>query len=111
MTAGIALGLFLLISSQVQAETGIASFYDYAQPLACGGRYDRNSMTAAHKTLPCGTRIKVTNKLNGRMVTVTVRDRGPYRRPSRIVDLSFVAARELDMLTIGLIPVTVEVVK
>ena len=66
-------------------------------------------MTAAHRSLPLGTRAKVTNLENGRSVTVTINDRGPYRR-GRILDLSRAAAQRLDMVDDGVVPVALQVV-
>ena len=71
------------------AETGIASVYRYG-PVACPG-YRFGGLTAAHKSLPCGTRVRVTNTRNGRSAIVTIVDRGPYVR-GRIVDLTPAAA-------------------
>ena len=107
LRAGICCGL-LLLATQAQAEVGVASAYDYPQPVACGGRYDRNAMTAAHRTLPCGTRVKVTGA-NGKSIVVTINDRGPFVR-GRIIDLSWAAARAIGM-GMSLMRVAVEVVK
>ena len=65
-------------------------------------------LTAAHKTLPFGTRVKVTNKNNGRSVIVTINDRGPFVR-CRVIDVSRKAARQLGMISSGLAPVTLQV--
>lgn len=88
-------------------EQGIASFYWQPQGVACGGRFNPEAMTAAHKTLPCGTKVTVTNKRNGKRVTVTINDRGPFIK-GRIIDLSRAAARQIGMVSSGLAPVTVE---
>jgi rare lipoprotein A len=66
------------------------------------------ALTAAHRTLPLGTRLRVTNLENGRMVVVRVTDRGPYA-PGRIIDLSLAAARTLGMLERGVARVRLEV--
>ena len=80
-------------SLSAHAETGIASIYtDHAT--ASGEHFDAHALTAAHKTLPLGTLVKITNKDNGRMVVVRINDRGPYR-PGRIVDLTPVGALAL----------------
>ena len=68
-----------------------------------------NKLTAAHPSLPMGTRLRVTNLKNGRQVTVRVNDRGPAV-DGRILDLSFAAARELGAVGDGVVPVRVEVV-
>jgi rare lipoprotein A len=71
------------------------------QRMACGGRYRPRKMVAAHRKLPCGTRLEVTNRSNGRVVTVTVKDRGPYGDKATILDLSRRAARKLGYLRAG----------
>ncbi|MBX9925718.1 MAG: septal ring lytic transglycosylase RlpA family protein [Hyphomicrobiaceae bacterium] len=91
------------------AMEGIASFYWQDQMTASGERFDRSAMTAAHKTLPIGTQVRVTNVVNGRTVVVRINDRGPFK-PGRVIDLSQAAAREIDMERAGLVPVKVEVV-
>lgn len=84
-------------------QTGLISFYGgkfHGRKTASGSRFDKHGFTAAHRTLPFGTRVKVTNLANGRSVTVEVTDRGPFAR-GRILDLSEAAAREIDMLGTG----------
>ena len=88
---------------------GIASFYWQDQMTATGERFDRTGMTAAHKTLPLNSRVRVTNVVNGRSVVVRINDRGPYT-PGRIIDLSEAAASVLDMNKVGLIPVKIQVI-
>jgi rare lipoprotein A len=90
--------------------TGIASYYWQDQMTANGERFDKRAMTAAHKTLPLGTRVRVTHVASGRSVVVRINDRGPYK-PGRIIDLSEAAAEQLQMTAAGLAAVTVEVVK
>ena len=88
------------------AETGIASVYAYdGAKTASGERIDSGALTAAHRTLPFGTAVKVTNKKNGRTVVVRINDRGPFKR-GRIIDLTPAAAQQLGFD--GLAPVTVE---
>ena len=92
-------------------QRGLATFYGAEQqggPTASGERFDRNQLTAAHRTLPLGTRVRVTNTRNGRSVEVRINDRGPYGH-GRIIDLSEAAARRLDMIAAGVVPVIVEV--
>jgi rare lipoprotein A len=92
-------------------ERGLATYYGREQqggPTASGERFDRNKLTAAHRTLPLGTRVRVTNTRNGRSVEVRINDRGPYGR-GRIIDVSEAAARQLGMIDAGVVPVTVEV--
>ena len=77
-------------------ETGVASFYWQPQALASGGRFNPNALTAAHKTLPFGTRVRVTHLGNGNSVDVVINDRGPYVG-GRIIDLSKRAAQDIGM--------------
>jgi len=87
-------------------QSGMASFYWQPQKVACGGgRFNPEALTAAHKTLPCGTHVRVTNKRNGQSVVVTINDRGPYVA-GRIIDLSLAAARAISMVSSGTAPVT-----
>ena len=75
-----------------------------------GERYDRNAFTCAHRTLPFGTRLKITNPRNGKSVIVRVTDRGPFVR-GRVVDLSYAAASELGTIASGVAYVKVELVR
>lgn len=88
---------------------GLASYYWQPQRVASGGWFNPKAMTAAHKTLPFGTRVRVTNKRNGRSVDVTINDRGPYVA-GRIIDLSDAAAGAIGMKSAGVVPVEVQVV-
>ena len=93
-------------------QEGLGTFYGkeaHGGPTASGERFDMWAMTAAHKTLRLGTKIRVTNLRNGRSVLLRINDRGPYGK-GRIVDVSFAAARALDMVDAGVVPVRVEVV-
>ena|SRR5215831_3904273 len=97
---------------EAQIFVGLASYYGLEmanQVTASGDRFDPNALTAAHRTLPFGTKVMVTNLENNRQVVVTITDRGPERK-DRLIDLSFAAAKELDMLTVGVVKVRVEVV-
>jgi len=87
--------------------TGIAAYYstDYAGRTARGDRYDPEKFTAAHRTLPFGTRLRVTDPRSQRSVVVIVNDRGPFTR-GRVLDLSLAAAKALRMTTRGLLKVT-----
>ena len=92
-------------------STGFASFYGsefHGRRTASGERYDEGELSAAHRTLPFGTRVRLTNLKNGRTVVVTITDRGPFRR-GRIVDVSKRAARELGFLRAGVARVRLEV--
>lgn len=88
--------------------SGKASYYWQPQALASGGRFNPNAMTAAHKTLPFGTRVRVTNHSNGQSVEVVINDRGPYVA-GRIIDLSKAAAHAINMQGQGVAPVSVRV--
>lgn len=79
------------------------------RPTASGEPYRREALTAAHRTLPFGTRVRVTNLANGRSVEVRINDRGPFGRGDRIIDLSRRAAEALDMIDAGVVPVEVRV--
>jgi rare lipoprotein A len=87
-------------------ESGVASYYWQPQALASGGRFNPNAMTAAHKTLPFGTRVRVTDNSTGRSVVVTINDRGPYIK-GRIIDLSKAAAGSLGIQSRGIASVSV----
>jgi len=91
--------LLVLALRPVHAETGIAAFYGGGRT-ASGEVSGPNGLTAAHRTLPFGTKVLVTNVRNGRTVLVRINDRWPYGR-GRIIDLSRAAARELDMIRFG----------
>ena len=98
-------------ASRPARESGIASYYAEAlngQRTASGERYDRQAFTAAHPTLPFGSRVRVTNLDNGRSVVVRINDRGPYVE-NRVIDLSYAAARELQFLSDGTTRVRLEV--
>lgn len=90
------------------ATSGIASYYWQGQRVASGGRFNPNAMTAAHRTLPFGTKVRVTNRNNGRSVTVTINDRGPFIK-GRVIDLSKGAAGVIGMHGSGLAPVSLQV--
>jgi rare lipoprotein A len=89
-------GLIVALMSSVSAEEGLASKYgrESGTEVACGGPLNENALTAAHKSLPCGSRARVTNRSNGKSVVVTINDRGPFMR-GRVIDLTPAAARAL----------------
>lgn len=106
----------LLFPSYVFAQVyeGQASFYNdklHGNETASGDTYDKFAMTAAHRTLPFGTWVKVTNLWNGKSVEVKINDRGPFGKDQRIIDLSKQAAIELQMITAGVVDVKVEVIE
>ena len=99
-------------ASSSQVFVGLASFYasNFAgKSTASGSPYDPNQLTAAHRTLPFGTKVLVTNLDNDKSVVVTISDRGPEER-DRIIDVSFAAAQALEMLSAGVVKVRVEVI-
>jgi rare lipoprotein A len=99
------------VPSTARHFDGRASWYGKEQhggPTASGERFDMYALTAAHRTLPMGTRVRVTNLRNGKSVVVRINDRGPYGR-GRIIDVSWAAARALGMLEAGVVPARVEV--
>lgn len=94
-----------------QVQTGKASFYAdkfEGSPTASGEKYRHSKLTAAHKTLPFGTRVKVTNQANQQTVEVVINDRGPYVE-NRVIDLSKSAAEKLGFINQGLADVKLEV--
>ena len=99
MNRGLSLFLSTLfaVTGTARAEDGIASHYGRSSgsKVACGGELNESALTAAHRTLPCGARVRVENKRNGRSIIVTINDRGPHLR-SRILDLTPAGARALN---------------
>jgi rare lipoprotein A len=95
---------------QANASTGLASFYSYDPHTASGEKFDKNELTAAHRTLPFGTRLRVTDVSTGKSVTVRVNDRGPFVH-GRVVDVSASAAESLGITAKGVAKVKVDVVE
>jgi len=100
------------------AERGYAAFYSQSlegHKTACGGTYDSTQLTAAHRKLRCGTKVRVTNLRNGKTARVRINDRGPLSQVNsshnRIIDLSYAAARRLDFIKQGTTLVKVEVIR
>lgn len=110
------LGVGLIIptsTASVEVYFGIASFYHDSldgNRTACGQIFRQSKMTAAHKTLPCGTEVKVTRIHNGKSVNVVINDRGPFIK-GRIIDLSRAAANKLNMQHTGIAKVSMEIVE
>ncbi|CCD97551.1 septal ring lytic transglycosylase RlpA family protein [Bradyrhizobium sp. STM 3809] len=92
------------------ASSGLASYYSEGHRTASGERFDPSELTAAHRSLPFGTRLQVTNVKTGRSVVVRVNDRGPFVQ-GRVVDVSYSAAQALGMVNTGVAPVKVSVVR
>lgn len=94
-----------------QVQYGIASWYgghDQGRLMACGEPFDEHEMIAAHRTLPLGSKVRVTNLRNGRSVVVKIKDRGPGVT-GRVIDVSKAAARKLHFVGLGLTPVKIHV--
>ncbi len=101
-----------LSTSQGYSEVGVASWYgeDFHGKLTANGQvYDMYGVSAAHKTLPLGTKVEVTNLENGRRITLVINDRGPFVG-DRLIDLSYGAAKALDMVNQGLAKVRIQAV-
>jgi peptidoglycan lytic transglycosylase len=108
----IMLGILGCSQGPTHMLQGVASWYGYPHHgrIAANGRqFNMYELTAAHRTLPLGTRVRVTNLLNGRAVTVLITDRGPFVG-NRMLDLSYAAAREIHMIGPGTAPVRLEII-
>lgn len=104
--------LLLTFSLKAQIQEGKASYYAdkfEGKPTASGEKYKHSKLTAAHKTLPFGTVVKVTNVGNGKSVEVRINDRGPFVE-GRVIDLSRSAAEKIDLIHVGVADVKIEVV-
>jgi rare lipoprotein A (peptidoglycan hydrolase) len=100
-------------TGSIGPREGIASYYAkkfHGRKTANGERFDTHKFTAAHRTLPFGTRVKVTNIRNGRSVVVRINDRGPYKH-DRLIDVSYVAAKEIGIVRRGKGRVRIEVLR
>ena len=100
----------MLLFSQT-TDTGTASYYNnkfQGKKTASGEKYKKNKLTAAHRTLPFNTQVKVTNLSNNKWVLVTINDRGPFKK-GRIIDVSEAAAIQLDLIDQGIAKVEIEV--
>lgn len=96
-------------SKNLITKKGEASYYAnkfHGRPTASGEKYNKNKFTAAHRTLPFGTMVEVTNLTNGKSVTVKINDRGPHKK-SRIIDLSRAAAEQIDLIKAGIAQVEI----
>lgn len=96
-----------------EVQEGVASYYGDGfdgKMTASGTIYNQNQLTAAHRTLPFGSKVKVVNQKNGRQVIVEINDRGPFKG-DRIIDLSVAAAQEIDMIKDGIAEVELVVIQ
>ena len=109
MMRAISLAAMVVCAHAIAADAEIASWYGEPQTVACGGWLNPADMTAAHRTLPCGSRVRVCR--HDRCVVVRINDRGPAPRTHRDIDLSEAAARELGLIDAGVGHVDIEVLK
>ncbi|MFP1630286.1 septal ring lytic transglycosylase RlpA family protein [Zhengella sp. ZM62] len=100
LAAALAVAITPLAAQTAAAQCGSASWYALTSRTASGERMNPAAMTAAHRTLPFGTRVKVTNQRNGRSVIVRINDRGPFVK-GRVIDLSRAAAGKLGFISRG----------
>ena len=101
------------IRNHPEVQIGIASYYGkkfHRKLTANGQRFNMYKVSAAHKTLPLGTRVKVTNLNNGKSIRLTINDRGPFKK-GRILDLSYKAAQKLGFVNDGTTKVRIDVIK
>ena len=96
------------IGADAWAQTGMASYYKSGLRTANGERFNPDGLTAAHRSLPFGTRVLVRNVKTGRSVVVRINDRGPFVA-GRVIDLTFGAARVIDLHSTGVANVSLEV--
>jgi rare lipoprotein A len=108
IACGVAVPQALAGDNKARGFSGMAAYYSESTRVASGGHFDPTSLTAAHRTLPFGTRVRVTDPKTGRSVIVTVNDRGPFNK-GRVIDVSLAAARMLGMIGRGVIYVRAEI--
>jgi rare lipoprotein A len=106
----IVLSSFLAFIEGSSAQVGMASFYRSGKFTASGEKFNPGGMTAAHRTLPFGTKVRVTNVQTGKAVVVRINDRGPFIR-GRIIDLAYGAARTVGLLGTGIAKVRLEILE
>lgn len=105
-SAVLGMGAGLIAGAADAAQTGKASYYKHGKRTANGERFDPHDYTAAHRTLPFGTRVLVTNLKNGKSVIVRITDRGPHVK-GRIIDLSLGAAKVVGLTALGITQVKI----
>lgn len=106
-----AIAIAAVLSTPANAQTGYASWYKHGKVTANGEPFRPHGRpTAAHRTLPFGTKVKVTNLLNGKSVIVRINDRGPFIK-GRIIDLNVTAARKIGIMKSGVARVKIERLK
>lgn len=100
-------------STRTHQLAGIASYYSdefHGRKTSSGETFDMNELTAAHRTLPFDTKVRVTNLENNRSVVVRINDRGPFK-DDRVIDLSLKAARQIGLIANGTAPVRLEILE
>jgi rare lipoprotein A len=113
LSVGLLTASMLLVvssGSNAAAQTGIASYYKSGFQTANGERFNPHGMTAAHRSLPFGTRVLVRNVKTGRSVVVRINDRGPFVA-GRVIDLALGAARVIDLHSTGVARVSLEIMQ
>ncbi len=108
--SGLGLALFTLTTPALAKTVGWASYYSCCKLTANGERFNKHGLTAAHRKLPFGTKLRVTNLRNGKSVIVRVNDRGPFIK-SRVIDLSLGAARRIGLTKSGVAKIAFVVVR
>jgi len=98
---------FVMSGAAHAGQQGLASYYKSGHQTANGERFDPHNLTAAHRTLPFGSVVRVTNLETGKSVVVRINDRGPFK-PKRVIDLSLGAAKVIDLVHAGIAPVRVD---
>ena len=98
-----------LLTSAASAQSGLASYYKHGGRIASGEMVNHGDMTAAHRTLPFHTMVRVTHRTTGRSAVVRINDRGPFKK-ARVIDLSKAAAQQLGMIESGIGPVEIAVI-
>ena len=109
LAAGWSMPSAIAGESSTHSFTGMASYYSHNDALASGGQFNPNGFTAAHRTLPFGTRVRVTDPISARSVIVVINDRGPFGR-GRVINLSLAAAHALKMTGRGVIYVHADII-
>ncbi|HFC04994.1 MAG TPA: septal ring lytic transglycosylase RlpA family protein [Rhizobiales bacterium] len=112
--AAVVIGTAVVASAQLAQsavrKVGVASWYKMGKITANGERFNPNGLTAAHRYLPFGTVVRVTNLRNGRKVVVRINDRGPFVK-NRIIDLAYGAARRIGLNRSGIAKVRLDIIK
>jgi rare lipoprotein A len=108
LTSTIVLSSIFAFTEGSSAQVGTASYYRSGKVTANGEKFNPGGMTAAHRTLPFGTKVRVTNVRTGKVVVVRINDRGPFIR-GRIIDLAYGAARTVGLVRTGVAKVRLEI--